>query len=185
MEINKPLHGQVHLWIIFSIIISGYLAIILNTLYAKHHPTKKRETNILLTIILLIYAAGYSYLCFFYRTPMAEAHIRLEPFWSYREAFSGLNIERLSVARSSLLNILITIPLAMFLPVILRNTPHPYRNTLLICLALSILTELIQYLTRTGLTETDDIINNTLGSITGVLLVWLADRIIREPKQNA
>ena len=177
MEINTPLHGYVHLWAVGILIATGYAAIVINKAI-KHHENRK-ITNIILAIILLIYTAGYSYLCFFYRTPANETHIQLKPFWSYKEAFGVEGIARLGLARSIILNILITVPLGCFLPAVYRNTSHRYRNTFLTILLLSIITELTQYLTKTGLCETDDLIDNVLGGVIGLLAYIIADIVLK------
>ncbi len=178
MDINEPLHGQIHLWMIVVIILLGYLAVIGNKYWAKRHVEDRKATRIILITILVIYAAVYSYLTFFYREPMTEAHLRLEPFWSYREAFDGFTIARLGVARSILLNIAITIPLGYLLPSVFRFRKHRYWWTMIIVLSLSIATELIQLFTRTGLCETDDVINNMFGCVLGMAGYWIADKLV-------
>ena len=86
MDINEPLHGQVHFWMIAAVIILGYLAVVGNKYWAKRHIEDRKATRVILVIVLICYALIYSYLTFFYREPMVSAHMRLEPFWSYREA---------------------------------------------------------------------------------------------------
>lgn len=184
MEINTPLHNYVHLWIIGTIIVTGLLAVTINKRYAIYHAKNQKVTNCILYIILLVYAAGYVFLCFFYRTPMNEAHIRLELFWSYQEAFEDGNIVRLGVARSILLNILIMIPLGYLLPAVFRQSTHPYRKTFLTIGILSLSTELIQYLSKTGLCETDDLFNNMLGGSIGIFLYILIDMIIKKVQKQ-
>lgn len=180
METNTPLHGYVHLGVIGLLVSIGFLAVLLNKVWAGRHTENRKATGWVLGAVLLVYAFVYAYLCFFYRSPMNEAHIRLEPFWSYREAFGMGGIERLGVARSILLNILITVPLGYLLPAVFRFTPHPYRYTVLLVLALSVLTEFVQYVTKTGLCETDDVINNVLGGLVGLTAYILADKLVRK-----
>lgn len=180
MDINEPLHGQIHLWMIVAVILLGYAAVVGNKFWAKRHVEDRKATRIILFFILLVYAAIYAYLTFFYREPMEEAHVRLEPFWSVREAFDGLSIRRLGVARSILLNIAITIPLGYLLPGLYQRSPHCYQLTILTVLLLSLVTEVVQLITRTGLAETDDVINNVLGALIGAALYWIIERIMRK-----
>lgn len=126
MDINEPLYGQIHLWMIVAVIIHGYLAITGNMYWARRHVRDQRGTRIVLGFILLCYVAVYAYLTFFYRTPMEEAHIKLEPFWSYKEAFRNVQIVRLGVARSIVLNIVFTVPLGYMLLSLYRSTSHKY-----------------------------------------------------------
>lgn len=176
MEINEPLHEQVHLWMIASIIIFGYLAVVGNMYWVKKHVRNRRGARIIFTIILLSYVAGYVYLTYFYRTPMEEGHARLEPFWSYREAFDGWKIKRLGVARSILLNLAITIPLGYLLPSVYKSATHRYFNTFLTVFFLSLITETIQLISKTGLCETDDVINNSLGACIGIVMFITAEK---------
>lgn len=180
MDVNTPLHGQVHLWGIIALIIAGYIAVIINKAYVLDHSENRKATNIVLGIIFFVYLSGFSYLCVFYRTPMEESHIRLEPFWSYIEAFFGNGNIRLGVARSILLNIMITIPLGYWLPAVYRKTSHRYSYTLLTVLALSLVTELMQFLTRTGLCETDDVIDNILGAVIGLIAYKAGDYFVKK-----
>ncbi len=176
MDINEPLHGQIHLWMIIIVILLSYLAVVGNKYWARRHGEDRHATRIILGTILVFYFCIYAYLTFFYRTPMEEVHIKLEPFWSYREAFRDGKIVRLGVARSILLNIAITIPLGFLLPAVYGSSKHRYGLTFLTILLLSLATELIQLLTRTGLAETDDVINNVIGGAIGLIGYWIFDK---------
>lgn len=179
MDVNEPLHGQIHFWMIGAVIALGFLAVVGNKYWAKRHIEDRKATAIILTVVLLAYGIVYAYLTFFYREPMTEAHVRLEPFWSYREAFEGLSIRRLGLARSITLNIAITIPLGYLLPSVFRFTEHRYIWTMITVLCLSVFTELIQFLSRTGLCEIDDVINNVAGAVIGAAGYWIANRLLK------
>ncbi len=176
MDINEPLHGQIHLWMIVVIILLGYLAVVGNKYWAGRHGEDRRATRIILGTILLFYICIYAYLTFFYRAPMEEAHIKLQPFWSYREAFRDGQIARLGMARSILLNIAVTIPLGYLLPAVYGSSKHRYGLSLLTVFLLSMATELIQFLNKTGLAETDDVINNTIGGSIGSIAYCFFDK---------
>lgn len=178
MDINEPLHGQIYLWMIAAVIVLGYADVVGNKYWAKRHVEDRRATVIVLTTVLIMYGLVYSYLTFFYREPMTEAHVRLELFWSYREAFDGMSVRRLGVARSIVLNIAITIPLGYLLPSVYRFTKRRYLWTMVTVLCLSIATEVVQGVSRTGLAETDDVINNLIGAEIGVLGYWLANKVL-------
>lgn len=179
MDINEPLHGQIHLWMIAAVIMLGYAAVVGNKYWAKRHVEDRRATRVVLVVVLICYGLVYSYLTFFYRESMTEAHVRLEPFWSYREAFDGVAVRRLGVARSIVLNIAITVPLGYLLPSVYRFKGNRYLWTFLTVLCLSMATEMVQWVSRTGLAETDDVINNMLGCLSGVFGYWIADKTIR------
>ena len=140
----------------------------------------KRGTRIVLCFVLICYAVVYTYLTLFYRTPMDEQHIRFVPFWSYKEAFRDGQIVRLGVARSIILNIAITIPLGYLLPSIYQSTHHRYLYTFLTVLFLSLITEALQLITKTGLCETDDVINNVVGVVIGMFMYKVAEKGIEK-----
>lgn len=150
------------------ILLLSAMAIYLNRQkQAATEPPK--PIAVLVTVLLLIYLIIYFYLTFGFRSPSKEPILMLRPFWSYQAAFqfSPLKVRRLGLARQILLNILLTIPAGLLLPILYR-TKHPYLHTALTILLLSLLTEVFQYLTRLGFTETDDLINNLLGGLLGM-----------------
>ena len=59
-----------------------------------------------------------------------------------------------------------------------RHLRHRSLLTMLTIMVLSMLTETVQYFTRTGLMELDDVINNTLGGVIGLVAYFFADSII-------
>ena len=115
---------------------------------------------------------------------MSEAHFQFVPLWSYREAFGDGGVARLGVARSIILNILITIPLGYFLPAVYRELKHRYRLSILTVVVISVITEIIQLISRTGLCETDDVINNTIGGIIGLVSYMVAGKIIKKVQRH-
>ncbi len=142
--------------------------------------------------MLAVYLILYAYLTLSYRQPAKQPQLNLNLFWSYRDAFNFndgiLRIRRLSLARQILLNILVMIPIGLLLPLVYCHSKHLYLLTLLTGFALSILTEALQYFTHLGLCELDDILDNTLGCLLGMLLFhlgsWIASRIWRHQKAN-
>lgn len=188
MDINEPLHGYVHLWMIAIAVFAGFIVVIINKVWAEQHKADYKKTSIILTLVLTAYILIYCYICFFCRKPMEEAHIRLRPFWSFHEAFDGLSIRRLGLARSIALNILLYVPLGYLIPALLRGKKHCYQKTIWMILAFSISTEIIQYFTHTGLCELDDMINNLIGGLVGlagyILLQKLVDKLNDTLKQS-
>ena len=96
--------------------------------------------------------------------------------------FEGLSIKRLGVARSIILNVAITVPLGYLLPAVLRFVKHKFLWTIVTVLVLSLITELVQLISRTGLAETDDVINNVIGTVIGMFGYWIA---VRGPQNGA
>lgn len=86
--------------------------------------------------------------------------------------------------RSMLMNVFLFIPLGLALPFILGGgTGKRILLTILVGLVLSVTVEAIQYFGNLGLTETDDVICNTLGTAIGscsYLLSLLWKRVIQK-----
>ena len=146
-----------------------------------------RGERLTLWAVLAAYLVIYSYLTLFYRSRFEIPRMLLKPFRSYRQAFSftnGFRIRRLGLARQILLNVLVYVPLGLMLPCLLRARKHPYWLTALLGLGLSVATEALQYFTRRGYCETDDLINNTCGCLLGLALFALTRLLIRRWKRN-
>ncbi|MCM3628599.1 VanZ family protein [Paenibacillus glycanilyticus] len=77
-------------------------------------------------------------------------------------------------------NIVLFIPLGVFIPVLNRRMLHPVRCLTVIILLL-LLVELIQLVTRVGSFDIDDIILNTSGAIIGLaFMTSLAPWLLRQ-----
>lgn len=144
----------------------------------------KRTISIktVLLILLTIYLLVYIHLTFTYRRPMERAKINLTPFWSYHSAiqFIPFKIKRKWLARQILLNIFLTVPLGLLLPLLYHRTKHPRLWTVITVTLLSILTEALQFFTRRGLCELDDLIDNLLGVVLGVVILSTGSQIMRK-----
>ena len=72
------------------------------------------------------------------------------------------------------LNILLFIPLGFFLPFQTPKKRISFIRILLVAFLFSVSIEMLQYITGRGITEVDDVINNTLGGVLG----WCGQRVI-------
>lgn len=116
----------------------------------------KRLGSILLTVsVLLILFATV-----LFRVPNPQKP-QLELFWSYKAWFAG----NASLGREIVLNILLFVPLGFSMALITKKT----WMVIVAALVLTIATETIQLIFGLGLFEWDDIINNTLGALIGVM----------------
>lgn len=75
-----------------------------------------------------------------------------------------------SYIRNELLNVLLFVPLGVFLPILWSRDVFTCRRTVIFAMALSVLIELSQLFTF-RLTDVDDIITNTLGAALGYELL--------------
>ncbi len=76
------------------------------------------------------------------------------------------------------LNILLFVPFGFLLPWIHRIFRNPVVTVMAGCM-LSGVIETMQYLTRRGLTEVDDVITNTMGAAAGVILYYIIMAFVR------
>lgn len=107
-------------------------------------------------MILLLYIGTIAYLTLLYREK-GDSGILWEPFWSYRKAFYD------SYTRSEILkNIWLFIPLGAIAFRLFQT-----KRSIFFIVALSIIIEMIQAVTNTGLCELDDVISNSLGGVIG------------------
>lgn len=117
----------------------------------------KRLGSILLTVsVLLILFATV-----LFRVPNPQKP-QLELFWSYKAWFAG----NASLGREIVLNILLFVPFGFSMALITK------KNWVVIvaALVLTAASEVVQLLFGLGLFEWDDIINNTLGAVIGVMM---------------
>lgn len=121
-------------------------------------------------IILWLYVLVILYFTVFGRYSHAEPTIRLELFNSYKEYLLTGNRTELN---GIIINIAIFIPFAFLTAEILKHQ-KPVMMTLGAGMILTLSIESLQYATRTGTLETDDMLNNMLGTVFGILLwcVW-------------
>ncbi len=178
------------------VVLPVLLIIFIISMALRHRQTRPAGFSIgdkvLLTGLLAGFLLLYAHLTLSYRTPADQPRINLDPLWSYRDAFHVkdgiLRIRRLGLARQILLNILVMMPIGLLLPLVYSRSRHPYLLTILTGFSLSVLTETLQYFTRLGLCELDDLLHNTLGCMLGALLfrigTWIKDGIDRRQTVN-
>ena len=141
-----------------------------------------RKKKAVLYLMLAAYLILYSFLVYFGRKPFNTRILHLDLFWSYRNAFDGLKIVKLGSARQILLNILVYIPLGLILSAIFRDSKHPILWPVLFGLGLSVITEVVQYITRYGIAEVDDIFDNGLGLGLGIVLFILTEKLLKRKR---
>ncbi len=107
-------------------------------------------------VLLVLYLMSIVYLTLMFRES-GDAKVNLELFWSYKKIFTD------SGGRADILkNIWLFIPLGAILYKL-----YPHKRILLVPVLLSLLIELTQYVTGTGLLEFDDMVSNGLGGVIG------------------
>lgn len=191
--------------IVFGILVVGCVLFLscLKLLFGKNKYIKYIEI-----FAFLIYFYGFLYFTFFSREAGDNVLVRLQLLRSYKRAFafdsgflhvikqifteglnSGLNsihIESTETLEGIVLNILLFVPLGYMLPCIFPKLQKALWGVVLIGLFCSLLTETVQLVTHLGWFDLDDLLNNTIGCILGVILyrVFLKERKV-EPTEEA
>lgn len=148
----------------------------------------------------VLYLGSVAYLALLCRTPKVVRVWKLEPFEVYRQAGQCLwenssapvcravfstrkNVFRIfqgAPLQDEWLNIVFFMPLGFLWPLLWPK--KGWKSAVLGGFLLSLLVEVLQALTRRGVFETDDLINNTLGALLGYGLYRLLARPAVAPK---
>ncbi len=182
------LSQRTHMSVILALILLTAAGVLAVALFVRHDPSRRQRWAIAAVCGALgIYLCAYLWLTFLCREPKAEQPFSLIPFESYRYALDGFRVVHLSAFRQIILNILLYVPLGLLLPFLLRlcGISRPWRTSALIALGLTCLTELIQFITKLGMCEADDLIDNMLGFMIGMGICAVLCRLtLPGAKQN-
>lgn len=106
-------------------------------------------------------------------------HLELMPFWNYHNV---LNADRPTDYWEVLLNIMLYSPIGFLLGCLYKRL----LPTIMICVLLSVVTEVSQYVLYRGLCETDDVIHNTIGGLLGwtlyIFLMGILEKFAQQRK---
>ena len=110
------------------------------------------------------------------REPGPEYQLKLEPFWSWKKLFDENSPQLTQV----LLNIALFIPFGGMLYTVLTGNQKKRLLLTIVCgFLLSSFIELSQLIFKLGLCELDDVLDNTMGTAIGAVLVYYFLRIMR------
>ena len=156
------------------------VAFVAGVIFAVHlfktDRISRAQRNIM--IILLLYMLVVLYLTVIGRYSHEEPNVRLELFYSYKNYFStGDKYELCGI----IINILMFIPFGFLVAELFRNK-KPLLIGLFAGIVLTLTIEILQYLTHTGTFEIDDILHNTVGSLFGVVIWTMYNRIRKQTK---
>lgn len=129
--------------------------------------------KMVLSIILWLYVLVVLYFTVIGRYSHEENTVRLQALYSYRNYILTGDKNEL---HGIIVNIVMFIPFA-FLSAALFRDKKPAIITLALGLFLTLLIEFLQLITHTGTFETDDILNNLLGTIFGIVLWNICDEL--------
>lgn len=139
----------------------------------RKHPTPYR----VVACILLIASIGFIlYVTLLTREPAPYKQRIFTPFHSYFELIFNHQKGWLS---QNLLNMLLFMPLgASCFCITDRNNRSKFKIAVIAGFLLSCFVEITQYFTKLGFFETDDIINNIIGTAIGDAVCWLVYSLV-------
>ena len=159
--------------IIISVIAFMLFCAVSIFLYKKH---KFNKLQCGAAILLSLYIVVLLYFTVTGRYSHEEYEYQINFFTSYRWFFEH-NGEQ--VLRQLLINLVMLMPVGFLLPVVI-NAKHKYLITMALSFLLTVFIETMQLIMKCGVYEIDDVFNNLLGSIVGVLIHKVMIDIIRK-----
>lgn len=139
-----------------------------------HENVKRKYLKLLAWISFTAYLLCVVYVTFMNREPEPERMAWTTLFGSYRRT---LEESHEFIFWGLIDNILMMIPLGFLFPCVKRR--NSARLTLTVSFCISFLIEIIQYLTRLGYFDIDDIFNNLWGTAIGYGLFICADELAK------
>ena len=150
------------------------------------------RSRVLPWLLALVYVGGIVFLAFLIRQPGDVGRLNTVPFWALKRSvsllgptvFSGIRIVNKVLFQDVILNVLLFIPFGLLFPVLFRKTAAIVFTVPAGFLA-SLCIETVQYITRLGTADVDDLINNTLGALIGLILYLIfVRRAVRKVSQE-
>lgn len=132
--------------------------------YFLQYRQKEKTVRIFGVILFSLSCLFFVYLAVLRRTPH-EVTAEITPLWSYRATISGEY--GIDVYAQIIENIAIFVPIGFFLPFALGENRSGFFAAASFGFFLSLTAELCQLIFSLGIFETDDLINNTVGAVTG------------------
>lgn len=167
--------------IIISIIFIGLFLINYFLIYKKLlKGTKKlKASNLILWIVFLTYMIVVLGATIGNRVSVYEI-VNLHLFSSYKDLYNNFSIGEF---RNLILNILMFIPIGFIMPLIFKKCECWY-TTYFVSFSISLFIEILQFISKRGILEFDDMINNTLGCGIGYGIVMIFISLFKRKKAN-
>ena len=138
---------------------------------------KDGKQSTLITVLLIIYLlilAGVILFKLPFYSPVISDGIRVINLIPFKGSFDENGALLLHEIMN---NILIFIPLGIYICLLKREVPFIKKVTVILCT--SLLFEILQFVFALGRTDITDIINNTLGGILGIGIIALLSRVFK------
>lgn len=138
-------------------------------MYSYNHLTGRKNGSYLSMFLLSVYVVVLSYLVFFNREPGSRDEVTLELFGTVGNGLRGDSYV--------LENVFVFVPFGFLLPLVWKRMQSFGWCVSFGCLC-SVGIEVLQYVTKRGYSQLDDVVMNTLGTLLG----WVLWRMICKPK---
>ena len=152
-------------------IVLCLLAIVVLVFFGRRKGSKWSAS-----FLLVEYLVWIVFLVLISRSVMPERKHILTPFWSYHSFIDGFPHLHPQV----ILNVLVFVPVGVLLGC--ASDRMKWWKVLLFGASFSILIEVLQYVTKRGFAEFDDVFNNSLGCLIGFVLyavvAWVIKHVI-------
>lgn len=149
--------------------------------YYKKQPSERKKLSITKMMLGALFIGYIVFVCELTIIGRGSSHfleMNLQPFSGYIDAWKKYSLRDL---QNCIFNILMFVPLGIFLPLLFSKFKAFKRLFLVVvCATLSI--ETYQTLTGAGIFELDDLFNNSLGGVIGYQLYRLGASIVHHKK---
>lgn len=154
----------------------GYFVVYKKMLKGSKRLTARDIISIVVVLIYVIMVIGVTFLT---RPIGVISGMNLHLFSSYREAWNTFSLRNWQFA---IFNIIMFVPLGMILPFFYKKFRKAYM-TVGLGIVFTLLIEIVQLKTHSGVFDLDDIFNNTLGTVIGYCIL-MAFLTLRREKTN-
>ena len=161
--------------IIISIMLLAALCVLFVLLY------KHKKINVIQLVASLVFSAYVVFVLYYTvlgRYSQEEYTFQIYIYKSYKYLIEDFGKHSL---RQVVLNIIMLIPFGFLMPIVIK-AKRKYLITLLSALAFILFIESMQLIMQCGTFEVDDIFNNFIGAVIGMLLYILVNKLIQKRK---
>jgi len=148
------------------------LAVILH----QHNLIDKIQRNSF--AVLSMYVVALLYLTVFGRYSQSYYRYELNPFASYRQLFESFDVFTFF---QIVINLIMLIPVGFLLCLIIKSR-FKYLWVVIISIILTIGVEALQFVSRCGTFEVDDLINNTVSTVFGIIIYVILKSFYKKRK---
>ena len=152
--------------IILSVIA---FAVFCNVTFILHKRRRFDRTQCVAAILLSLYIVVLLYFTVIGRYSHEEYDYQIHIFYSYRFLLEQFDFQSI---RQFVINLFMLVPVGFLLLVIIKEKGK-YVIALVLCILLTVFIESMQLWMKCGSFEVDDIINNMIGAVIGILIYAL------------